>query len=150
LRERAIVGDGACQFRAVADQLFGDQEASSQTKINEMPFFSFSPPLLPPQLHREVRHAAVEQLRRGEEEYRDFTAGSFGSYVARMSQPVEWGDNLSLQAIADAFTVEICCFTSYRSNSTIVISPLREKAANRIYLGFYAEFHYSSLVPARP
>ena len=101
------------------------------------------------ELHQEVRHAAVEQLRRGRPQYSSFVVGSYSSYVDRMSKPAEWGDNLTLQAIADAFAVEVCCVTSYGTNHTIVISPLQGPASHRIFLGFYAEFHYSSVVPSK-
>ena len=100
-------------------------------------------------LHGEVREAAVAQLMDDPERYRGFAVGtSFDEYVGRMMQPNTWGDNLSLQAIADAYNVEVCCLTTYGANSIIRLKPATGKAAQQIWLGFYAEFHYNSLVSA--
>lgn len=125
LRAREIAGDGACQFRAVADQLFGDQE-----------------------LHGSVRERALAQLRSYKTKYEGFAVGeSFEEYLNRMAEPATWGDNLSLQAIADVFDVEACLVTSFLERSFICISPCSGKPAQQIWLGFYAEYHYTSLEP---
>lgn len=125
LTAREIAGDGACQFRAVADQLFGDQE-----------------------LHPEVRTRAVLQLRSQVAKYEGFAVGeSFEEYLERMAEPWTWGDNLSLQAIADTFDIEACLVTTFLQRSFVCIRPASGRPVQQIWLGFFAEWHYTSLAP---
>jgi len=124
---RDIAGDGACQFRAVADQLYGDQE-----------------------LHAAVRNRAVEHLRVNADKYGGFVIGeSFKSYLERMAKPYTWGDNLTLQAIADTCEVEICIVSSFHDRSFLQVLPVSGRASQQAWLGFYAEYHYTSLTPVR-
>jgi len=131
LRARHIVGDGACQFRAVADQLFRDQE-----------------------LHGSVRHAVVTQLRNFRPHYEGFadSVEGFDAYCDKMEGPREWGDNLSLQAIADAYNIQVCLVTSYLTHRFLCVSPASAcnsaQPPRQIWLGFFAEYHYTSLEPA--
>lgn len=102
LRERAVDGDGNCQFRALADQMYGHQRE-----------------------HLTVRRLVVEQLRAAPSAYRDFVlaeppepgaAGAsepFDAYVSRMAQPGAWGDHVTLQACADRLGAEISLVTSF-------------------------------------
>ena len=88
LRERGMVetrieADGNCQFRALADQLFdGDQER-----------------------YAECRAAAINQLRSEPDRYREFITEDWETYVSRMENDREWGDNITLQAAADHYKV---------------------------------------------
>lgn len=126
LRARDITGDGACQFRAVADQLFGDQA-----------------------LHWKVRARAVDQLRAHEAEYRDFAVTeNFEEYLRRMARPTTWGDNLSLQAVADAYSVQVCILSSFMEKRFLCIRPASgQQPILEVWLGFFAECHYTSLEP---
>ncbi|KAF8072771.1 OTU9 [Scenedesmus sp. PABB004] len=131
LQERPVVGDGACQFRAIADQLFGRQE-----------------------LHGEVRARVVAQLRAAPELYRDYVPDAdYASYVRAAAKPGTWGDHVTLQAAADAFGVRILVVTSFLQASVISLAPLRARRAppeRTLYLAFWAEVHYNSLAPKEP
>lgn len=75
LKEKQILPDGACQFRAIGDQMFGDEG-----------------------LHADVRRRAVEMLRSQSDHFQDFVQDeSWVGYLQRMSKSDEWGDNLTLQ-----------------------------------------------------
>jgi len=126
LRAREIIGDGACQFRAVADQLFGDQE-----------------------LHWKVRGCAVEHLRAHAAEYAGFAvAESFDEYLLRMAEPTTWGDNLSLQALADAYCIQVCILSSFLNRRFLCVYPGEGlRPTHEVWLGFFAEYHYTSLEP---
>jgi len=127
LASREVIGDGACQFRAVADQLYRDQE-----------------------LQGSVRQRATWQLRSHATRYKHFVEGeTFAGYLARMAKPTTWGDNLSLQAIADAFEIEVCLVSTFLERSFISIRPASGRSMQQIWLGFYAEYHYTSLEPLK-
>jgi len=130
LKEFEIVPDGNCQFRAVAHQLFSNQER-----------------------HAEIRHKVCTQLLEKADRYKDFCCNDntdYYTWVHNMTKDSVWGDNLTLQAIADAYHVHIRLITSYENQSILFINPIQ--LINRIQpktitLIFKPEIHYSSVEP---
>jgi len=119
-----VASDGACQFRALALQLWGDQEK-----------------------HIQVREAVVRQLTAHSAQYEAFVEGqSFSEYCEKMKQRQTWGDHLTLQAAADVYRLQVNLFTTYRENDLLRISPSNHGAfSQQVWLGFVAEMHYVSL-----
>jgi hypothetical protein len=122
LKEKKVRGDGNCQFRALADQLFRDQER-----------------------HAEIRAAVVAQLRRDREAYSVFVPEDFDSYVREMSRATTWGDHITLQAAADAYGVAMCVISSYKDNFVIEIQPTAKRSERVLWISFWAEVHYNSI-----
>eukprot|EP00667_Euglena_gracilis_P019074 EG_transcript_20378 len=132
LKERAVEGDGNCQFRALADQLWRRQDS-----------------------HREVRRLVAARLRFHPEQYAPFVISEdYDAYVARMAKEGEWGDHVTLQAAADVFGVEIVLVTSFADERSIIsIKPLdwegkdpdSSRVVQTLHLSFYAEIHYNSI-----
>mmetsp|Transcript_3617 Transcript_3617/g.12048 ORF Transcript_3617/g.12048 Transcript_3617/m.12048 type:complete len:218 (+) Transcript_3617:173-826(+) len=131
--ERAIEGDGNCQFRAISDQIYGSQ-----------------------QHHGLVRAACVEQLLLGRERYKDYViAENFEEYVEKMAKDGEWGDHVTLKATADALGTDINLITSFPSSAIICVlsEPTEATVLETIdldnkpslWLSFWAEIHYQSL-----
>ncbi|EPB76972.1 OTU-like cysteine protease, partial [Ancylostoma ceylanicum] len=77
---RHVRGDGSCMFRAVADQLYGDQE-----------------------MHGEVRRLCMDYMVRNRDHFAPFVAEDFSSYVARKRRPGQHGNHVELQAISEMF-----------------------------------------------
>lgn len=103
------IGDGNCQFRALAQQLFAD-----------------------PSLHTFVRHAIVQFLRSsiGQEHFAPFfsSQAELDSYVNDMARFGTWGDELTLLAAATVFSVVVHVVTSledkwYHSYRTVLTAP---------------------------
>jgi hypothetical protein len=86
LRVKSVEPDGNCQFRAIADQLYGA-----------------------PDRYREVRALAIAELEKGAELYSGFVTDDepWTDYVARMRDESEWGDNLTLMALAAAAALRV-------------------------------------------
>jgi len=130
LREKNVTGDGNCQFRALSDQLFRDGG----------------------EYHDVVRAAVVERLLNRRDAYEAYVAPeAYDSYVTKMSQLGEWGDHVTLQAAADAYSVTINVLTSYSENGFIEILPSDGSSLNSprsVWLSFFAEVHYNSIYPA--
>jgi len=128
LREKACAGDGNCQFRALSDQLFRDVR-----------------------YHEEVRAQVIERLLANREAYEAYVAPlEFHEYVEKMSALGTWGDHVTLQACADAYSVVINVLTSYSDNGFIEIVPSDGSAADAprsLWLSFFAEVHYNSIYP---
>jgi hypothetical protein len=96
-------GDGNCQFRALAHQLFGN-----------------------PSLHMYVRNCiATHMLRRARSELEVLFAdkSEFESYVASMSQSGTWGDELSLRCAADALGCHVHVISTAQQNWHLHFAP---------------------------
>ena len=123
-----VDGDGNCQFRSLAHQLFADEA-----------------------LHAAVRQTVCNQLMTHAERYRDFVDADYGEFVVDMTRD-EWGDDVTLHAAADAYNMRIILVTTYDNAWMQYIDPT-EAAPNcetptTVWLGFdHHELHYVSVVP---
>jgi hypothetical protein len=132
-----IVGDGNCQFRAVADQLYGDEKD-----------------------HELAREVAVSWLAENENfevapgiHLVDFMYDqpSWDSYCDEMRHEGSWGDELKLIAMAEHFKVRFWILSSSNcadEQATIVIEPRQGRVRKNVYLLHWLERgHYDSLTP---
>ncbi|CAK9071343.1 unnamed protein product [Durusdinium trenchii] len=87
LREVEVRGDGNCQFRALAHQIYGTEHH-----------------------HPSVRSAVVQQLRAGHHRYNVGAVQDYFAWVDSMALERSWGDGVTLQAAADKFEVAIWVF----------------------------------------
>jgi hypothetical protein len=131
LQEFDVAGDGNCQYRALAHQLFDNVE-----------------------LHADVRRTVCRQLAAEADRYRGFVATEddvdYEAWVARMACAGEWGDHVTLQAAADAYGTRICLVTSYEDRGILRVEPaepIEGEEPRTAWLAFWAEIHYSSIVP---
>ncbi|KAK7248835.1 thiol-dependent ubiquitin-specific protease [Aureococcus anophagefferens] len=114
LREHEVAGDGNCQCRAPAHQL---ARADAERRAGEVAA-SLAP--------ARARARAREDFCVVDEASVD---ADFDGFVRRMAKDAEWGDNVTLQAAADAYGAP----------------PAH---ARTIWVAFWAEVHYSSIMPA--
>jgi len=140
-RQVNIEGDGNCQFRALADQLFED-----------------------PQRYAEVRKEIYRWLKKHEDfkigsaKLKDFCPSSKGwtKYCKEMKKDKTWGDHITLFAAAQVWKVQIFVLSSFvPKNQTeyepipdVTISPELtegEDVQSFLYLVHWHERHYSSL-----
>ena len=139
LRENEVDGDGNCQFRAIADQLFGSPYRYAEVRANIVPS---------PYRYAEVRANIVEHLRSNSSRYSAFVPDSYDTYIENMGRDGNWGDHLTLQAASNVYGLEIRVYTSYDGNWERVIRPTDDGNIRRaIQLSFYAELHYNSVYP---
>ncbi|XP_022976847.1 OTU domain-containing protein DDB_G0284757 [Cucurbita maxima] len=122
LAELQIEGDGNCQFRALADQLFRN-----------------------PDYHKHVRKAVIKQLKKFRKLYEGYVPMKYKSYLKKMKKSGEWGDHVTLQAAADRFDAKICLVTSFRDTCYIEILPKDDSPNKELWLSFWCEVHYNSL-----
>ncbi|GAA0176230.1 cysteine protease [Lithospermum erythrorhizon] len=122
LAEMQIDGDGNCQFRALADQLFQNQD-----------------------YHKHVRKEVYKQLKHSRKLYEGYVPMKYRRYIKTMKKLGEWGDHVTLQAAADRFGAKICVVTSFRDASYIEILPKDRNLSRVVWLSFWSEIHYNSL-----
>ena len=139
-------GDGNCQFRSVADQLFGSQE-----------------------YHAVVRAVAIAHMR-------DVAADFFGmyfesereysAYITDMSRSRTWGDELTLRACVEAFGCIAHVITSESANWYLVYQPdttpdadalaalcakkglVPPRAKKEIFVSYISPIHYNAVAAA--
>ncbi|KAG5556900.1 hypothetical protein RHGRI_007218 [Rhododendron griersonianum] len=131
LVEHKVQGDGNCQFRALSDQFY-----------------------LTPDHHKFVRQQVVNQLKSHRDMYEGYVPMDYGDYLKKMSKSGEWGDHVTLQAAADSYViivlqygVKIFVVTSFKDTCSIEILPKSQKSKKVIFLSFWAEVHYNSILP---
>eukprot|EP00928_Gymnodinium_smaydae_P066511 TRINITY_DN49502_c0_g1_i1.p1 TRINITY_DN49502_c0_g1~~TRINITY_DN49502_c0_g1_i1.p1 ORF type:complete len:346 (+),score=54.07 TRINITY_DN49502_c0_g1_i1:66-1040(+) len=138
LRERCVFlgvyqhemeDDGNCQFRAISQELFGNQR-----------------------YHLSVRAAVVQHLRDHADEYKSFFEDAeWQHYVDTMAQPKTWGDELSLRVAAEYFGVRIHVVTSAQENWLLHYEPGAGIASHsrEIFLTYVSPIHYNTFEPLR-
>lgn len=122
---RNVEPDGNCQFRAVADQLYGD-----------------------PDRYRQVRKMAIAELERGQELYKGFITDdeSFDAYVSRMRDESEWGDMTTLMALAAAASLRVIVHQNDAELPRYELVPHEGAVKKTIHVLFDASMeHYDSV-----
>mmetsp|Transcript_26992 Transcript_26992/g.58755 ORF Transcript_26992/g.58755 Transcript_26992/m.58755 type:complete len:184 (-) Transcript_26992:277-828(-) len=122
LREKEVLGDGNCQFRALADQLYGQEDH-----------------------HQTVRGLVIQQLEAGAEHYHGFVPGRYSDYLKAMARSGTWGDHVTLQAAADILGVRINVLTDYITDGFIEVIPQQQKSEKILKITFWQEVHYNSV-----
>ncbi|GAW80014.1 hypothetical protein, conserved [Plasmodium gonderi] len=118
---RSIRTDGNCLFRAVADQLYNNEDN-----------------------YKEIRKLVVSYLQRNEEKYKHFIEHdeSYKSYIQRISLDGTWGGQLELQAVGELFTVNILI---YQENGCILEIKNHSDDKKCIQLHYASSEHYNSV-----
>ena len=138
-KEKKVRDDGNCQFRALADQLFDDENQ-----------------------YEECKKKIIEQLRRDTDHHKaswcdvDIARdGPWETYLDRLEngddsgQPI-WGCNRTLQAAADAYGVTVHLYsnqTGYRGFPHKIESRQPVSGQKPVSVSHYAEVHYNSVRP---
>ena len=125
----AVRDDGACQFRAFSQQLYGTQD-----------------------LHRAVRLAVVAHMRSESHFFGAmFDDGELEPYLEGMGRSRSWGDELTLRAFADAFCVCVHVVASTDTNWHLVYSPPEGTPPKKhVFLTYLSPVHYDALTAAAP
>ncbi|KAI8563320.1 hypothetical protein RHMOL_Rhmol03G0103200 [Rhododendron molle] len=87
------------------------------------------------------------QLKSHRDMYEGYVPMDYGDYLKKMSKSGEWGDHVTLQAAADSYGVKIFVVTSFKDTCSIEILPKSQKSKRVIFLSFWAEVHYNSILP---
>mmetsp|Transcript_102079 Transcript_102079/g.319012 ORF Transcript_102079/g.319012 Transcript_102079/m.319012 type:complete len:277 (-) Transcript_102079:53-883(-) len=145
MKMREMEGDGNCQFRSLAHNLFGTQE-----------------------YHAVTRKAAVAHMRK----HKDFfgqlfeSAAEFKAYLQDMGKNRTWGDELTLRAVVEAYCCEAHVITSEQANWYLVYHPegpkerdpkiaacpkgvQRPLPGKQVFLSYISPVHYNSVVVSK-
>ncbi|XP_008215952.1 OTU domain-containing protein 5-B [Nasonia vitripennis] len=114
--------DGACLFRAVADQVYGDQE-----------------------MHGVVRKHCMDYIAANQEFFSHFVAEDFSTYVDRKRQEYVHGNHIEMQAMSEMYnrSVELFCYSTEPIN---IFHGINKSDNEPIRLSYQRGSHYNSIV----
>eukprot|EP01083_Nonionella_stella_P293431 997889_1 len=112
--------DGNCLFRAISDQISGDENNQSR-----------------------FRHQIVLYMREHNDEFAPFYVGNYDSYLTKMSKNGIWGGNMELTAAAKTFHVDIIIHSLNAARYEILYQTGKPKRT--IHLSYHNERHYASV-----
>eukprot|EP00088_Acartia_fossae_P053899 TRINITY_DN6157_c0_g1_i6.p1 TRINITY_DN6157_c0_g1~~TRINITY_DN6157_c0_g1_i6.p1 ORF type:complete len:682 (+),score=179.93 TRINITY_DN6157_c0_g1_i6:92-2137(+) len=117
--------DGACLFRAVADQLFGDEE-----------------------MHRCIRAQCMDYLESNRDYFEQYVTEPFEEYVSRKRFYQVHGNHLEIQAMSELYNrpIHIYCYSSEPINIFQCVSRNNQEIAVPIRLSYQRGIHYNSIV----
>lgn len=121
---KEMKGDGSCLFRAVADQVYGDQE-----------------------MHDVVRRNVCDYMQKNSDFFAPFVSGEdFSAYLDRKRSQRTPGNHLEMQALAELFNrvVEVYEYDSTPINTFQSTSSIG-KANTPIRVSYHRKNHYNGL-----
>ncbi|EGZ04601.1 hypothetical protein PHYSODRAFT_536109 [Phytophthora sojae] len=119
-----VEADGNCLFRALADQLYGDQHR-----------------------HKDVRGKIVDYLEQHRDDFEPFMEDEekFDKYCERMCEDGTWGGNQELYAAARLFQVYVVVHQDQPSARIMLIECDRLKPTRIAHVAYHGEDHYDSV-----
>jgi len=125
LEQVDMVGDGNCQFRALAQELYGTQEH-----------------------HALIRETIVDHMHKHNSDFSFlFEDGEWENYMCNIAQPCTWGDELTLRAAVDAFQIRAHVITSNDRNWYLVYDPSSGAHSRQVFITYIAPIHYNTVEP---
>jgi len=117
--------DGACLFRAVADQLYGDQE-----------------------MHQCIRAQCMDYIVANADYYSQYITEDFEDYVNRKRTPQVHGNHLEIQAMSEMYSrpIHIYCYSAEPINIFQQLARTDSSPCIPIRLCYHRGVHYNSLV----
>ena len=114
--------DGNCLFRAVADQVEGDER-----------------------YHPEYRRLTVEYMKKNPSQFKPFLDEDepFDEYVEFVAQNKTWGGNLEIQAMSMRFKLNFIIHQKDAPN--IEMKNFPSKDAKTVHISFHMNEHYNSV-----
>lgn len=119
-----MVGDGNCQFRALAANALRDQER-----------------------HAEIRELATTRVEERREDFEIYFDGprAFDKWLREMKRDRTWGDELTLRAACDALGQKIHCVQSTQSNWYLLYEPEELKSKRMCFISYVSPVHYDAI-----
>lgn len=119
---KKMTEDGACLFRAIADQVYGDQD-----------------------MHSCVRKHCMDYISRNEDAFAPFVSENFQTYVTRKRRDDCFGNHIELAAMSEMYNrvIEVYCYSVEPMNS---FQGSMQTDNEPIRLSYHFGTHYNSLV----
>ncbi|CAB3409175.1 unnamed protein product [Caenorhabditis bovis] len=128
---KEMVGDGACMFRAIAEQIYGDQE-----------------------MHGQIRKLCMDYMAKNRDYFGDFITEDFDQYIRRKRCDTVHGNHLELQAISELFARPVEVY-EYSTEPISILLPRgsNEQASSSsrqqnppLRLSYHGSVHYNAII----
>ncbi|CAI4231798.1 unnamed protein product [Auanema sp. JU1783] len=120
---KEMQGDGACLFRAVAHQVYGDQE-----------------------MHTEVRRLCMDYMERNRDHFSQFITEDFDNYLDRKRNVTEHGNHAEVQAISEMYGRPVEIY-QYRLEPINTFHPAASAEMNApLRLSYHSNNHYNAII----
>ncbi|KAJ8615062.1 hypothetical protein MRB53_034434 [Persea americana] len=126
LEVRRMLEDGNCLFRAVADQIYGDNEA----------------------YYDLTRQMCIDYMERERDHFSQFITEGFTSYCKRKRKDKVYGNNAEIQALSEMYNRPIHIY-SYSTEPFNIFHGSYNTDTPPIRLSYHHGNHYNSLVDPR-
>ncbi|KAF1759451.1 hypothetical protein GCK72_015918 [Caenorhabditis remanei] len=123
---KEMVGDGACMFRAIAEQIYGDQE-----------------------MHGQIRTLCMDYMLKNREHFKEFITEDYENYIRRKREDHIHGNHVELQAISEMFARPVEVY-QYSDEPISVLLPRPEPGASGASGGNSVEAGTSSSSSSAP
>ncbi|UXI19926.1 60S ribosomal protein l17 [Sarcoptes scabiei] len=118
--------DGACLFRAVADQVYGDQE-----------------------MHTTVRKLCMDYMEKNGDYFSQYVTENFSDYIQRKRCDHIHGNHIEIQALSEIYNRPIQVY--HYSAEPINIENCQKYSNEPIRLSYHRNSHYNSIIdPHKP
>jgi OTU domain-containing protein 6 len=146
LKEKEIRADGHCLYSAVADQLV----------LHDIGLTPRVKPIIPDEDEklvepfRAVRRTTANYIETHAEDFEPFLEEPLDEYVRKVGETGEWGGQLELKALANAYGVKISVLDGNGSVHEIEGDRTNKEEVSQIWLAYYRHGfglgeHYNSL-----
>ena len=121
---KQMVPDGACLFRAVADQVYGDQE-----------------------MHTVVRKHCMDYMVKNRDYFSEYITEDFPSYIRRKRSDQAHGNHVEMQALSEMYSrpIEVFQYSLDPINTFHSRVPTRDDNAP-IRVSYHGNVHYNSII----
>ena len=122
-----VGGDGNCLFRAVAHQLYGNEEH-----------------------HWMIRQHCLDYVESEREYFAQYIIGglqSFHIYVARKREDGVWGDDVEIQALSEIYDRPIEVYAYSKVPMRTFHESHENESAQPIRLSYHGKSHFNSIMP---
>eukprot|EP00117_Sycon_ciliatum_P028391 scpid44628/ scgid1764/ OTU domain-containing protein 5-A; Deubiquitinating enzyme A len=124
---RKMRGDGACLFRAVAEQVYGDQE-----------------------FHGSVRKCCMDYILQNADHFSQYLTEDVRQYVRRKSEASCFGNNIEIQAMSELFSRSIEVY-QYEAAPINIFQSVYHQQNAPIRISYHYNSHYNAVIdPANP
>lgn len=119
---KQMVDDGACLFRGVADQVYGDQN-----------------------MHDEVRKNCMNYIAKNADYFGNYITEDFKSYIKRKRKLNTYGNHLEMQAMAELYNRPFEVY-QYATEPINTFQTTQQSSNPPIRVSYHRNSHYNSVI----
>ncbi|CAF0910856.1 unnamed protein product [Adineta steineri] len=124
---KRVQEDGACLFRAVSDQVFGDEE-----------------------MHLTVRQNCMDYIVKNADFFREYITEDFDRYISRKRRQNCHGNHIEMIALSELYNRPIEVY-EYSTEPINTVHGMYKTDNEPIRLSYHSSIHYNSIIdPWRP